>query len=122
MPLLRIVISTRREALDVPVAGPTLEIDRLSEDQQLEIARAIDGFTPSFSAVMRAAVNLPSGSLLAINNTDAPASGGPENPLREKRQEGLALRPRVLAQAVATRRRRSTTQRCWCTACTAGAK
>jgi hypothetical protein len=28
----------------------------------------IDGFTPSFSAVMRAAVNLPSGSLLTINN------------------------------------------------------
>ena len=29
---------------------------------------------------MRAAVNLPSSSLLAINNTVAPASGGPENP------------------------------------------
>jgi hypothetical protein len=43
-------------------------------------------------------------------------------PLREKRQEGLALRPLVLAQAVATRRCRSTTRRCWCTACTAGAK
>jgi hypothetical protein len=43
MPLLRIVISTRREALDVPVAGPTVEIDGLSEDQQLEIARAMRG-------------------------------------------------------------------------------
>jgi hypothetical protein len=47
---------------------------------------------------------------------------GLENPTREKRQEGLALRPLVLAQAVATRRRRSTTRRCWCTAGTAGAK
>ena len=63
-----------------------------------------------------------SSSLLAINNTVPPASGGPENPLREKRQEGPALRPRVLAQAVVTRRCRSTTRRCWCTACTAGAK
>jgi hypothetical protein len=43
MPLLRIVISTRREALDVPVAGPTVEIDGLSEDQQLEIALAMRG-------------------------------------------------------------------------------
>ena len=43
MPLLRIVISTRRQALDVPVAGPTVEIDGLSEDQQLEIARAMRG-------------------------------------------------------------------------------
>jgi hypothetical protein len=39
MPLLRVVISTRREAVDVPVAGPTVEIDGLSEEQQLEIAR-----------------------------------------------------------------------------------
>jgi hypothetical protein len=43
MPLLRIVVSTRREALDVPANGPMVEIDGLSEDQQLEIARAMRG-------------------------------------------------------------------------------
>ena len=43
MPLLRIVISTRREALDVPVAGLTIDIEGLSEIQQLEIACAMRG-------------------------------------------------------------------------------
>jgi len=33
-----------------------------------------------------------------------------------------ALKPRVLAQAVATQRRHSTTRRCWCTACMASAR
>ena len=42
-PLLQIVISTRREALDVPVTGPTVEIDGLSEEQQLEIAYTLRG-------------------------------------------------------------------------------
>ena len=39
-PLLQIAISTRRQALDVPISGPTIEIQPLSEDQQLEIAKA----------------------------------------------------------------------------------
>jgi len=34
-PLLQIVISTRRAALDVPVAEPTIELDGLSENQQI---------------------------------------------------------------------------------------
>lgn len=40
-PNLSIIISTRRQALDVPIAGPVVEIDMLGEDQQLEIARAL---------------------------------------------------------------------------------
>ena len=47
---------------------------------------------------------------------------GLENPTREKRQEGLALRPSGTGSGCCDRRRRSTTRRCWCTACTAGAK
>ncbi len=42
-PLLQIAISTRRQALDVPISGPTIEIQPLSEDQQLEIAKATSG-------------------------------------------------------------------------------
>ncbi len=42
-PYLGIVVSTRRQALDVPISGPVVEIDALSEGQQLEIARALRG-------------------------------------------------------------------------------
>jgi hypothetical protein len=42
-PGLGIVISTRRQALDVPISGPLVEIDTLAEGQQLEIARALRG-------------------------------------------------------------------------------
>ena len=42
-PLLGVVISTRRQASDVPISGPMIEVDALSEDQQLEIARALRG-------------------------------------------------------------------------------
>jgi hypothetical protein len=40
---LRIIVSTRKQALDVPVSGPLVEIDGLTADQQLEIARALRG-------------------------------------------------------------------------------
>lgn len=39
-PLLELAISTRRRALNVPISGPMIEVQPLSEDQQLEIARA----------------------------------------------------------------------------------
>ena len=42
-PAVGIVISTRRQALDVPIAGPVVEIDNLTEDQQREIARTLQG-------------------------------------------------------------------------------
>jgi len=42
-PLLEIAISTRRQVLDVPISGPTIEVLPLSEDQQLEIVRATSG-------------------------------------------------------------------------------
>ena len=42
-PLLSVAISTRRQAGDVPVSGPMIEIQALSEEQQLEIARALRG-------------------------------------------------------------------------------
>jgi len=42
-PLLAILISTRRQARDVPISGPTIEIEALSDGQQLEIARAFRG-------------------------------------------------------------------------------
>jgi len=40
---LSIIVSTRRQALDVPISGPLVEIDALNPDQQLEIARALRG-------------------------------------------------------------------------------
>lgn len=42
-PLLGMAVSTRRQARAVPVAGPMIEIEALSEQQQIEIARAIRG-------------------------------------------------------------------------------
>lgn len=41
--LLEIIVSTRRQALDVPVSGPTLKIEPLSKDKQIEIARGVSG-------------------------------------------------------------------------------
>lgn len=42
-PDLGLVISTRRQALDVPISAPAIEIDVLSKTQQLEIARTLRG-------------------------------------------------------------------------------
>jgi hypothetical protein len=42
-PLLQIAISTRRQALNVPISGPIVELEALSEEQQKEIARASAG-------------------------------------------------------------------------------
>jgi hypothetical protein len=42
-PSLRIVATTRRQALDVPIAGPRIAIEPLSEEQQIAIARARAG-------------------------------------------------------------------------------
>ena len=42
-PSLGIIMSTRVRALDVPIAGPVVEIESLSETQQLLIARAYRG-------------------------------------------------------------------------------
>jgi hypothetical protein len=39
-PRLGIILTTRRQALQVPIAGPVVEIDILTSDQQREIARA----------------------------------------------------------------------------------
>lgn len=42
-PALGVVVSTRRQALDVPISGPVAEVDPLSQHQQMEIARALRG-------------------------------------------------------------------------------
>lgn len=42
-PYLRIIVTTRRQLLDVPVSGPRVAIEALSDDQQMEIARARSG-------------------------------------------------------------------------------
>lgn len=42
-PNLSVVMSTRRETLNVPIAGHVIEIDTLTENQQLEIAYALRG-------------------------------------------------------------------------------
>ena len=39
-PYVRIVVTTRRQMLDVPISGPRIAIEPLSEDQQMAIARA----------------------------------------------------------------------------------
>ncbi len=43
LPLLQIIVSTRRQLIDVPLNGPVVEIQPLSEKQQIEIARAVSG-------------------------------------------------------------------------------
>lgn len=40
---LKIVVSTRRQALDVPISGPLVEIETLNAEQQLDIARGLRG-------------------------------------------------------------------------------
>lgn len=42
-PHMRIVATTRRQVLDVPTGGPRIAIELLSEDQQMDIARAQSG-------------------------------------------------------------------------------
>jgi hypothetical protein len=42
-PDVRIVVTTRRQALDVPISGPRVEIEPLSEDKQISIADALYG-------------------------------------------------------------------------------
>lgn len=42
-PLLRIVISTRRQATDLPITGMMIDVQPLSDDQQMEIARNVAG-------------------------------------------------------------------------------
>lgn len=56
-PDLGIIVSTRRQALDVPVAGPRVEIEFLTEDQQLEKARALHG--PQGEAILDHAWRTP---------------------------------------------------------------
>ena len=42
-PDIRIVISSRHRDFDIPIDGPTVEVDLLTEDQQLEIAKSLRG-------------------------------------------------------------------------------
>lgn len=42
-PQLRLILSTRRQALQVPLDGPTVELAPLTDDQQVEIAHAKRG-------------------------------------------------------------------------------
>jgi hypothetical protein len=42
-PDVRIVVTTRRQALDVPISGPRVDIEPLSEEQQIAIAEALYG-------------------------------------------------------------------------------
>ena len=42
-PLLRIVISTRRQATELPISGMIIDIQALSDDQQMEIAGSVAG-------------------------------------------------------------------------------
>lgn len=42
-PEIRIVVSTRQQALDVPLSGPVVRIQGLSEVKQVELARAVRG-------------------------------------------------------------------------------
>jgi hypothetical protein len=42
-PYIRVVATTRRQMLDVPISGPRIAIEALSEDQELAIARALLG-------------------------------------------------------------------------------
>ena len=48
LPGLGVVISTVVQALDVPISGPVTEVDPLSEQQQMEIARLLRGAQGEF--------------------------------------------------------------------------
>lgn len=54
---IRIVVSTRQQALDVPISGPVVKIHRLSKSQQEELARALRG--PEGEAVLDHAWRTP---------------------------------------------------------------
>lgn len=56
-PRIAIIVSTRRQALGVPVSGPIVEIAPLKRSQQLEIARATRG--PSADISLRHAWQTP---------------------------------------------------------------
>jgi len=42
-PNLRLVVSSRHKDFDIPIDGPVVEVDVLTEEQQLEIAKALRG-------------------------------------------------------------------------------
>lgn len=42
-PYFQIVVTTRRQMLDVPISGPRIAIEPLSEDQEMAIAKAFSG-------------------------------------------------------------------------------
>ena len=42
-PDIRLVVSSRHKAFDIPVDGPVVEVDVLTEEQQLDIAKALRG-------------------------------------------------------------------------------
>lgn len=42
-PDIRVVISSRHRDLDIPINGPVVEVDLLTEEQQLEIAKSLRG-------------------------------------------------------------------------------
>ncbi|MCH7688481.1 MAG: NACHT domain-containing protein, partial [Planctomycetes bacterium] len=42
-PDIRLVVSSRQKDFDIPIDGPVVEVDVLTEEQQLEIARALRG-------------------------------------------------------------------------------
>ncbi|MDA9512203.1 hypothetical protein XI04_03845 [Bradyrhizobium sp. CCBAU 11430] len=80
-PDVRIIVTTRQQALDVPIMGPRVEIDLLSEDQQLAIAAALYGpvgekivdnawRTPGVRSLI--AIPLYLTSLLAVGSKGAP--------------------------------------------------
>ncbi len=42
-PEIRLVVSSRHKEFDIPIKGPVVEVDVLSEEQQLDIAKALRG-------------------------------------------------------------------------------
>jgi hypothetical protein len=42
-PKIRLVVSSRHKYFDIPISGPVIEVDILSEEQQLDIAKALRG-------------------------------------------------------------------------------
>jgi hypothetical protein len=65
LPNIGIIVSTRRQALDVPISGPVVEIEPLNRGQQLEIARALRG-TSADSILRHAAQTSGVRDLIAI--------------------------------------------------------
>lgn len=109
-PRLCVIISTRRQALDLPIGGQAVEIDLLSENQQIEIARAYrdeDGVAVVDAAWrtpgLRELVTIPlylTALLASVTGAALPSTKEEVLRLFARQHEGAAENAEVLREAL----------------------